>query len=61
MDSDKYEYRGLIASAWDLLRGDTSGWLDRPFYSNIILQSGQPALDIGCGRRVGLLDEKQGA
>jgi ubiquinone/menaquinone biosynthesis C-methylase UbiE len=56
MDSDKYEYRGLIASAWDLLRGDTSGWSDRPFYRNIILQSGQPALDIGCGTGRLLLD-----
>src|SRR6266567_4983538 len=56
MDSDNYEYRGYLASAWDLLRGDTSGWSDRPFYKNVILQSGQPALDIGCGTGRLLLD-----
>ena len=44
-----YEYRGLMAAAWDLLRGDTSGWQDRPFYRDLIERSGQPALDVGCG------------
>ena len=27
--TDAYEYRGLVAEAWDLLRGDTSAWPDR--------------------------------
>lgn len=44
-----YEYRGLMAAAWDLLRGDTSGWQDRSFYRELIERSGEPALDVGCG------------
>jgi ubiquinone/menaquinone biosynthesis C-methylase UbiE len=44
-----YEYRGLVAQAWDLLRGDTSEWPDRPFYRALIEQRGGPALDVGCG------------
>ena len=53
---DHYEYRGLIAQSWDLLRGDTSGWADRPFWRRLIDQSGQPALDVGCGTGRILLD-----
>jgi len=56
MNTEDYEYRGLIAQAWDLLRGDTSDWEDRPFYRDIIRASGQPALDIGCGTGRLLLD-----
>lgn len=56
MSAEDYEYRGLIAQAWDLLRGDTSDWGDRPFYRDIIRASGQPALDIGCGTGRLLLD-----
>lgn len=56
MSKEDYEYRGLIAQAWDLLRGDTSDWGDRTFYRDIIRASGQPALDIGCGTGRLLLD-----
>jgi ubiquinone/menaquinone biosynthesis C-methylase UbiE len=44
-----YEYRGLMAQAWDLLRGDTSGWEDRAFYRALIERREGPALDVGCG------------
>jgi len=56
MNAQDYEYRGFIAQAWDLLRGDTFDWEDRPFYRDIIRASGQPALDIGCGTGRLLLD-----
>ena len=56
MSAEDYEYHGLIAQAWDLLRGDTSNWEDRPFYRDIIRASGQPTLDIGCGTGRLLLD-----
>jgi ubiquinone/menaquinone biosynthesis C-methylase UbiE len=47
--AEDYEYRGLIAQSWDLLRGDTSNWDDRFFYKDVIAESGQPVLDVGCG------------
>lgn len=56
MNDHDPEYRGLIASSWDLLRGDTSDWPDRPFFRKIIANDGQPALDVGCGTGRLLLD-----
>src|SRR5580698_11368183 len=56
MPDQDYEYRGLMAEAWDLLRGDTSVWTDRLFYRAIIERQGGPALDVGCGTGRLLLD-----
>lgn len=44
-----YEYGGLKALTWDLLRGDCSNWPDRVFYLDAIRRYGEPALDVGCG------------
>lgn len=44
-----YEYRGLMALYWDLLRGDTRKWPDRAFFRWVVMKSGQPVLDVGCG------------
>jgi hypothetical protein len=32
MTEPDYEYHGMMAQSWDLFRGDTSTWEDRPFY-----------------------------
>jgi SAM-dependent methyltransferase len=49
MKPEDYEYRDLIASTWDVFRGDTSNWEDRLFFRDIIIRHGHPALDVGCG------------
>lgn len=56
MNTEDYEYKGIIAQAWDLLRGDYSSWPDRLFYRAIIEQQRGPALDVGCGTGRLLLD-----
>ena len=56
MDEQGYEYRGLMAASWDLLRGDTSRWGDRRRFHELILRYGQPALDVGCATGRLLLD-----
>lgn len=50
------EYKGLMALACGLLYDDSSRRADRFFYLDIIEQSGQPVLEVGCGAGRLLLD-----
>ena len=54
-----YEYYGMMAEFWDLLRGDTSTWDDRFFFLDVVKKYGQPVLDVGCGTGRILLDFMQ--
>jgi ubiquinone/menaquinone biosynthesis C-methylase UbiE len=56
MTTQTYDYNGLIAETWDLLRGDTSSWSSRPYFLQLIRESGEPALDVACGTGRLLLD-----
>ncbi|MDH3942586.1 MAG: class I SAM-dependent methyltransferase, partial [Anaerolineae bacterium] len=49
MSKYDYEYRGLMAETWDLLRSGIKDWPDTPQYRKLIKRYGQPALDVGCG------------
>ncbi len=53
---DDIEYVGLMAEAWDALRGDTSGWADRAWFREVIRKGGEPVLDVGTGTGRLLLD-----
>lgn len=46
---DGYEYRAMVASSWDLLRGDPADFPDRQFFRDVVQNSGEPVLDVGCG------------
>ncbi len=49
MSSLGYEYRGLMATTWDIWRDESFRWEDSVFFRDIVGQFGQPVLDVGCG------------
>ncbi len=51
-----YEYRGLMAEAWDVLRGEKVNRADQAYLQSLIVRFGEPALDAGCGTGRLLLD-----
>lgn len=56
---EDYDYRGLIASTWDLWRNDTANWADRNLYLELVREFGEPVLDLGCGTGRILLDFRE--
>ena len=59
MSEQTYDYRGMVVTYWDLLRGDTSKWSSRPYFLQVIRESGEPVLDVACGTGRLLLDYMQ--
>lgn len=51
-----YEYRGLMAEAWDVLRGEKVNRADRAYFRQMVTTYGEPVLDAGCGTGRLLLD-----
>ena len=56
MAKPDYEYHGLMAKYWDLVRGDTTNWEDRHMYFDLVKKYGQPVLDVGCASGRIILD-----